>query len=696
MGALALALTALSPVPAAQAAASDTHDVITAGTPGWVHVVDHSNGNLQFSMRGDGGFSLLGFPTDSSAPFLMAVISPPTGSTLTTGTYQGLRSPDATHAGVDVTAGTGCNESTGSMTVHEISRDAGTNAITSVAISYQTSCSDLRGELRWHSTYGFQAVSISPQSLVWDSVNVGESADRTVTITSMGTEPFVFGVSHIVGADAASFSLPGSVCFIVTLNYGESCSITVRAKPLKIGAQSASLVIDDNTAVGHQTIPMGVSGLNGAKGTYYAAFPARLLDTRTGKGAPKAMVQPGATVRLQVTGRESVPAAGVGAVVLNVTVVGPTSSGYLTVFPTGASKPTASSLNFAKGKTRANSVTVAVGTDGKIDIFNSAGSTHILVDVAGYYASDNTPLVNGAGGQFQPTQPQRLFDSRSAWHSMLPGDAYVLLPVNYGAAINSHIRALVVNITAVTPKADGFITAWSGSWGEPPATSTLNYAKGSVVPNQAIVETIPCDTLHCGSGAGLPSIAVYSQKDTHLLVDIVGFIDDGTLADGLRFQPRTPTRIVDTRTGLGWPFALTSNDTALVETPTSLLPPGTEALAVNATAVAPTGNTYVTLWPQLPGQNLRPNVSNLNAAPGQTVANAAITLIGPDNGAMSPPRNAFLIYNFVGTTHVLVDLVGTFWLYPGTASSPAPGAGAAKPSRPTHSFVAPPAVLRTR
>ncbi|MBB5868270.1 hypothetical protein F4553_001649 [Allocatelliglobosispora scoriae] len=429
--------------------------------------------------------------------------------------------------------------------------------------------------------------------------------------------------------------------------------------------------------------PLQTADMLDAKGTYYSLFPRRVLDTRTGTGAPKAVVKPGATVRLQVGGAGGVPTTGVAAVAVNLTVVGPTSAGYLTVFPTGAARPNASSINFAKGETRANSVIVALGTDGKIDIFNAVGSTHILIDVAGYYA-DATPLPDGAavGGQLHPVTPQRLIDTRTSWHSMLPAGAAARVLIDYGPEITPHIRGVVVNVTAVTPTADGYLQAWSGDWGEQPTHSTLNFRKGSVVPNQAIVGTVPCLVLICGEPVR-QQIMVWTSADTHVLVDIVAIIDDGTLPDGLRFEPRTPTRIVDTRTGTGLTKALGPNTAATVSVPNASIPAQTRAIAVNAAAVAPTADTFVTLWPWSPDETGRPDVSSLNAARGTTVANAAITPIGPGTGS---PSNAFNVYNATGNTHVLVDLVGTF--YPGTAAPAATGAA--------YTLIPHPAVLQQR
>ncbi len=119
---------------------------------------------------------------------------------------------------------------------------------------------------------------------------------------------------------------------------------------------------------------------------YNALVPSRILDTRDGTGAARAAVRPGESVALKVLGEGGVPASGVGSVVLNTTVTGPTSSGYITVWPSGSERPLASNLNFVRGLTVPNLVIVPVGPDGFVNLYNgSPGSTHLIADVLGYF-----------------------------------------------------------------------------------------------------------------------------------------------------------------------------------------------------------------------------------------------------------------------------------------------------------------------
>jgi hypothetical protein len=151
---------------------------------------------------------------------------------------------------------------------------------------------------------------------------------------------------------------------------------------------------------------------------------------------------------------------------------------------------------------------------------------------------------------------------------------------------------------------------------------------------------------------------VYTSADAHIIVDIVGYYDDGSLPNGLRFEPIVPTRIVDTRFGQGWSGALGAGSTATIAAPASIAGLDTWALATNVTAVTPTQNTFLTVWPaDLPGVG-QPATSNLNPAAGTTVPNAVQTMIGLGN--------EFNVYNNAGTCHLVIDVVGRFEQYPPT------------------------------
>ncbi len=123
------------------------------------------------------------------------------------------------------------------------------------------------------------------------------------------------------------------------------------------------------------------------QGQYRALTPARILDTRTGVGAPAVKIGPGQTREVQVTGQGGVPATGVSAVVINVTVTEPTTASHLTAYPTGQPQPVTSNLNFVAGQTVPNLVMAKVGADGKVSVFNNLGTSHVIFDVVGWYSA---------------------------------------------------------------------------------------------------------------------------------------------------------------------------------------------------------------------------------------------------------------------------------------------------------------------
>jgi hypothetical protein len=71
-------------------------------------------------------------------------------------------------------------------------------------------------------------------------------------------------------------------------------------------------------------------------------------------------------------------------VALNVTAVGATTPTYLTVWPDGSPRPTASTLNPSSAAAVANFDVVAIGADGYVDFYNAAGALNVLADIAGY------------------------------------------------------------------------------------------------------------------------------------------------------------------------------------------------------------------------------------------------------------------------------------------------------------------------
>ena len=138
--------------------------------------------------------------------------------------------------------------------------------------------------------------------------------------------------------------------------------------------------------------------------------PCRLLDTRPGAdnvGPRSTPLQPGETYTTAVwetNGACTIPSSAT-AVAANVTAVNGTNASYLTLFPADAAAPLASNLNWVPGAPPTpNKIDVKLSFDGKLSMFNMAGSVDVIVDVVGYYV----PSPSGASAQPQigATGPQ--------------------------------------------------------------------------------------------------------------------------------------------------------------------------------------------------------------------------------------------------------------------------------------------------
>ncbi|WP_441250164.1 PKD domain-containing protein [Kitasatospora sp. McL0602] len=310
------------------------------------------------------------------------------------------------------------------------------------------------------------------------------------------------------------------------------------------------------------------------------------------------------------------------AVVLNLTAADPTKGGFLTVYPTGSPRPATSNVNFAPGQTVPNLVTVPVGANDGVTIYNNSGDTDVVVDLMGVYKP-------GHGSRFAALPPARLLDTRQSGGPVGP-EGVVGIQVRGAGGVPADATVAVLNLTSTGSDAPSFLAAFASGkrW---LGTSNLNFTAGQTVANQVIVP-IGADG----------RVFVYNKAGhTQVVADIVGYYgDSGTTL----FHPVVPTRLVDTRTP--GQSALTPGGTLPVA---GHVPAGATGAVLNVTSTASTDGGYLTVWAD--GAR-RPGTSSLNFPAGKTVPNHVTTPLGA-NGA-------FDVFNFMGRTHVVADLFGYF------------------------------------
>ena len=292
---------------------------------------------------------------------------------------------------------------------------------------------------------------------------------------------------------------------ITGLTNGTEYSVALRAVN-SAGAGAASTVVKATPKAPVVTKP-----------PYTAMTPARFADSRPafppadGLG-PREMVRAGQTVKVPIAGRFGLPTTGVGAVAVNITATGAEANTYLSVWPTGEARPTASNLNPAAGQTVPNMAIVKVGADGSISLYNDRGRTHVIVDVLGWFPT---------GADYTAISPARFADSRPAFppadglgpREMVGAGQTVKVPIagRFGLPTTG-VGAVAVNITATGAEANTFLSVWPTGEARPTA-SNLNPAAGQTVPNMAIVKV----------GAD-GSISLYNDRGrTHVIVDVLGW-----------------------------------------------------------------------------------------------------------------------------------------------------------------------------
>jgi len=216
---------------------------------------------------------------------------------------------------------------------------------------------------------------------------------------------------------------------------------------------------------------------------YTPLTPARVMDTRTGLGGSKGKLAAKQHDVLTITGADSggLPATGVTAVALNLTETDTSVEGFLAAYPDGTAVPNVSAEDWIGSTTKAVTVIVPVGADGKIDVYNGSGnggSADVVADVVGYFSA------SGAG-LYVPLTPDRVLDTRKSGGPVAANSATTLdfSSAAAGAGITSTATAYVLNTTVTQTNGAGWLAVVP--FGSPtPTTSSLNWnGPGATVAN---------------------------------------------------------------------------------------------------------------------------------------------------------------------------------------------------------------------
>ncbi len=443
-----------------------------------------------------------------------------------------------------------------------------------------------------------------------------------------------------------------------------------------VGVSSLAVAASSSPAA-----PVSAQVSLGAGGEYHPLTPTRIFDSRTGINDPapgtKSTSPQGSTFDVGILGQGGIPtdAATVLAVVANVTVVGSSLDGFLSIYPAGAAPGESSLVNFGRVEAVPNLAVLGIGDGGRSTISlvtpNGNGAAHVLIDVFGWISTSQYVDTADSGARFVPIAPSRALDTRSAptppsWRGGTLGTFDQLtLPIRgaNGVVPNAaNVTGVMVNVTAANNQPGSVpnflaVTPNDTAQNVEPTTSVTNVGPGQIKANMAIVPV----------GAD-GAIRIFNRSgSTHVIVDILGYLESGaadTTRDGRVIPLDAPFRVFDTRqqafgaaplgaaTKEDWSFKAFAESVLLDGAP---IGPQSAVLGnLTGTGLQPVlpGQPVTTFMTLYPGNGAVPNSSNINVTPGRSVPNMSLL----SYGTVGDDPYSIAAYNFDGSIHYLFDV----------------------------------------
>lgn len=323
------------------------------------------------------------------------------------------------------------------------------------------------------------------------------NASRTGTVSTFPGAPA--GTSSVwLNVAAVPRTDPG---FLVAYAAGGIPPIsTLNFSPPRVRANAAAVALSSGAASFYANVDVDViADLTGAFAPtglgLQTAGPLRVMDTR----AIDAILTPGVPFAVDV----GAPPGAVGVVASVAVIQGAAEAGFVTAFPCGGAAPGTSNINFVGSSVTANTVISELGS-GQV-CFTSTQPVHLIVDVTGF-------LVPTGELSYQALTPVRVLDSRDGaalYAGRLGAGQVIELPIQAMPGMPADVRAVIANLTTLSPGSRGFVTAFPCGT-PPPSTSSLNFDSDNAAGAVTVSRT----------GGG--SLCITSNARTYLIVDLLG------------------------------------------------------------------------------------------------------------------------------------------------------------------------------
>jgi hypothetical protein len=307
------------------------------------------------------------------------------------------------------------------------------------------------------------------------------------------------------------------------------------------------------------------------------------------------------------------------------------------------------------------------------------------------FTSGEAPVVQaaiggtlGAGGEYHPLEPTRIFDTRTPALDVAPLGAKASVTNNTSAGFDvqisglgglpafadangdgadDNVLAVAVNITVISPTQLGYLQAY-GKGASPGESSVVNFAPGGFVPNMAILRP------GAGGKLTLHLVSPLRAGTSHIAIDIFGWFSSSSYTGGAsggrgaRVVPVGPARVYDSRLDAfgGTPLGSQSTVTIPVRGADSYEPVITDLVPDNSNVVGVMVNitgvnwlplsapTFIAVVPDALAPGEEPTTSNLNLVPGQVRSVMGILPVGADG--------KIRVFNLGGEVDIVVDVLG--------------------------------------
>ncbi|NUR16631.1 MAG: hypothetical protein HOQ13_10005, partial [Dermatophilaceae bacterium] len=236
-------------------------------------------------------------------------------------------------------------------------------------------------------------------------------------------------------------------------------------------------------------------------GAGYAAYtrPSRLVDTRTGVGAPRQQVSATRPLTFTIPGLLS----GTRAVTFNVTALNASGPTTLTAYRAGTARPAVPTLSVTDRTPVANLITVPADQSGRVTIWVPRGQVDVVVDALGFY-------VDGRGLKFVAVAPRRLVDTRVGWG--VPGPLAAGRATTFGIAHTTYPVWGAALAAGAVSTANGWVSFYRSGQSQP-GTSTLSTVAGRTITNLAATSTTTNGLVNVYNSAG----------STQVIADLMGY-----------------------------------------------------------------------------------------------------------------------------------------------------------------------------